>query len=293
MQFGVVFPQTEFPADPVAVRDYAQTVEALRLTFVDAYDHVLGANPNRPGGWRAPYTFESSFLEPFVLFSFMAAATKNLRLATNIIILPQRQTALVAKQAATLDLLSGGRVRLGVGLGWNEVEYVALGENFRNRGRRIEEQVEVLRALWTLPLVNFKGRWHQIQDAGIKPLPVQRPIPIWMGGTAENALRRIARIADAWMSNFRNPDDARPAVQQLRRFLEEAGRDPAAFPIEARLPYGDGQAETWHALIRKWQDLGATYFSLNTMGYGFDTPAAHLNAIREFAQAVEIVRSSA
>ena len=287
MQFGVVFPQIEFPADPVAVRDYAQTVEALGLSFVDAYDHVLGANPDRPGGWRGPYTFQSSFIEPFVLFTYMAAITKVLGFATNIIILPQRQTALVAKQAATLDVLSGGRLRLGVGLGWNEVEYVALGENLHNRGRRIEEQIEVMRALWTQPLVNFNGRWHHIQDAGLKPLPVQRPIPVWMGGTAENALRRIARLSDGWMTNFRSAEDARPAVQQLRRFLAEAGRDPAAFPIEGRLPYGDGNPDTWHIQIQEWQDLGATYFSLNTMGHGFDTPAAHLGAIRKFAQAVK------
>jgi probable F420-dependent oxidoreductase len=286
MHFGVVFPQIEFPSDPAAVRDYAQAVEACGLSFVDAYDHVLGANPDRPGGWRGPYTFESSFLEPFVMYSYMAAVTKVIGFATNIIILPQRQTALVAKQAATLDVLSGGRVRLGIGLGWNEVEYAALGENFHNRGRRIEEQIEVMRELWTKPLVNFNGRWHHIPDAGLKPLPVQRPIPVWMGGTAENALRRIARISDGWMSNFRNPDDARPAIQLLRRMLEEAGRDPSAFPIEARLAYGDGSASAWHAQIRKWQDLGATHFSLNTMGHGFDTPAGHLAAIRKFAQAV-------
>jgi probable F420-dependent oxidoreductase len=285
MQFGVVFPQIEFPADPIAVRDYAQTVESLGLSFVDAYDHFLGANPDRPGGWHGPYTHESSFLEPFLLYSYMAACTEKLGFATNIIILPQRQTALVAKQAATLDVLSGGRVRLGVGLGWNQVEYAALGENFHNRGRRIEEQIEVMRALWTRPLVNFKGRWHEIQDAGIKPLPIQRPIPVWMGGTAESAVRRIARISDGWMLNFRNPDDARPAIQQLHRFLTEAGRDPAAFPIEARLVYGDGNPYAWQAQVNKWRDLGATYFSLNTMGHGFGTPAAHLEAIRKFAQA--------
>jgi probable F420-dependent oxidoreductase len=287
MQFGVVFPQIEFPADPAAVRDYAQTVDGLGLSFVDAYDHVLGANPDRPGGWHGPYTHESSFLEPFLLFTFMAAITRNLGFGTNIIILPQRQTALVAKQAATLDVICGGRLRLGVGLGWNQVEYTALDEDFHNRGRRIEEQIEVMRALWTKPLVNFQGRWHHIPDAGIKPLPIQRPIPVWMGGTAENALRRIARISDGWMSNFRNPDDARPAVQLLRGYLQEAGRDPAAFPIEARLAYGEGNAGTWHAQIHKWQELGATYFSLNTMGHGFDTPAAHLTAILTFAQAVK------
>jgi probable F420-dependent oxidoreductase len=280
-----VFPQTEFPADPIAIRDYGQTVESLGLSYVDAYDHILGANPHRPGGWHGPYTFESSFLEPFVLFSYTAAFTKNLRFATNIIILPQRQTALVAKQAATLDVLSGGRVRLGVGLGWNEVEYTALNENFHNRGRRIEEQIKVLRAMWTQPLVDFQGRWHKILDAGINPMPIQRPIPIWMGGTAEKALRRIARVADGWMCNIRSPEDARPAVQHLVRFLVKAGRDPKAFPIEARLPYGDGNPETWHALLRKWAELGATYFSLNTMGHGF-TPAAHLSAIQQFAATV-------
>jgi probable F420-dependent oxidoreductase len=287
MQFGVVFPQIEFPADPAAVRDYAQTVDGLGLSFVDAYDHVLGANPDRPGGWHGPYTFESSFLEPFLLFTYMAAVTQNLGYGTNIIILPQRQTALVAKQAATLDVMCGGRLRLGVGLGWNQVEYTALGETFNNRGRRIEEQIEVMRALWTKPLVRFQGRWHQIPDAGIKPLPIQRPIPVWMGGTADQALRRIARISDGWMSNFRNPDDARPAVQQIRRYLEEAGRDPAAFPIEARLTFGDGNADVWHAQIHKWQELGATYLSLNTMGHGFATPAAHLGAIRKFVEAVK------
>lgn len=287
MQFGVVFPQVEFPPDPEAVREYAQTVERVGLTFVDAYDHVLGANPDRPGGWQRPYTYETSFLEPFLLFTFMAAVTKGLSFATNIVILPQRQTALVAKQAATLDVLCGGRLRLGVGLGWNQVEFASLGENFHDRGRRIEEQIQVLRELWTKPLVNFHGRWHQIPDAGIKPLPVQRPIPVWMGGTADNALRRVARISDGWMSNFRDPDEAAPAVRQLRGYLKEAGRDSGSFPVEARLPYGDGKVDTWHALIRKWQELGANYFSLNTMGCGFNTPGAHLEAIRKFAEAVK------
>lgn len=287
MQFGVVFPQSEFPADPAAVRDYAQTVDGLGLTFVDAYDHVLGANPDRPGGWEGPYTFETSFLEPFILFTYMAAVAKNLGFGTNVIILPQRQTALIAKQAATLDVMCGGRLRLGVGLGWNQVEYVALNEDFHNRGRRIEEQIQVMRELWTKPLVKFDGRWHHIPDAGIKPLPIQRPIPVWMGGTADNALRRIARISDGWMSNFRSPDDARPAVQKLRGWLQEAGRDPAAFPIEARLAYGNGNAEAWHTQIQKWQELGVNYFSLNTMGNGFTAPAAHLAAIRTFAQAVK------
>ncbi|HLE13905.1 MAG TPA: TIGR03619 family F420-dependent LLM class oxidoreductase, partial [Anaerolineales bacterium] len=172
MEIGLVYPQTEFGDDPAAIRDYAQMAEGLGFSHVLAFDHVLGANPDRPGGWKGPYTYQTPFHEPFVLFSYMAGVTNTLGFATGIIILPQRQTALVAKQAATLDVLSSGRLRVGVGLGWNEVEYAALGQDFHSRGRRIEEQVTLLRRLWTQPLVNFEGRWDTIPDAGINPLPV-------------------------------------------------------------------------------------------------------------------------
>jgi probable F420-dependent oxidoreductase len=175
MQIGVVFPQTEIGNDPAAIRDYAQAAVGLGFSHVLAYDHVLGANPQRPGGWSGPYTHLTPFHEVFVLFGYLAAVTHQLGLTAGVIILPQRQTALVAKQAASLDVLSGGRLRLGVGLGWNEVEYTSLNENFHNRGKRIEEQVELMRKLWTDPLVNFKGKWHTIPDAGLNPLPVQRP----------------------------------------------------------------------------------------------------------------------
>lgn len=289
MIVGVVFPQTEFGHDPLALRDYAQTAEELGYSHIAAYDHVLGANPERPGGWQRPYTHETAFLEPFVLFSYLAGMTTKAIFATNVIILPQRQTALVAKQAATLDVLCGGRVRLGVGIGWNPVEYTALNEDFHTRGRRLEEQIEVLRLLWTQPLVTFTGRWHNIPDAGIKPLPVQRPIPIWLGGTVEAALRRAARLGDGWMSNFRAPADARPAVEQLYRFLDQAGRNRAQFGFEARIPYGDGNPQTWRSLIKGWQDLGATVFSINTMGAGFKTPAAHMDAIKSYARAVNLM----
>lgn len=286
MTIGVVFPQTEFGSDPVAVRDYAQTMEGLRFSHIAAYDHVLGANPKRPGGWHGPYTFETLFLEPFVLFSYMSAVTSKIFFATNIIILPQRQTALVAKQAATLDVLSGGRLRLGIGSGWNQVEYIALNQDFHTRGQRMEEQVEVLRRLWTEPLVTFSGKWHTIPDAGINPLPIQRPIPIWFGGTAEPALRRAARLGDGWMANFRAPGDAQPSVEQLYRFLNEFGRDVKQFEFEARIPYGDGNPKTWASLIHDWQALGATTFSVNTMGVGMDSPAAHINALKIFAAAI-------
>jgi probable F420-dependent oxidoreductase len=225
MKIGVVFPQIEFKPDPIAVRDYAQAVEGLGFSHMHAYDHVLGANPERPGGWTGPYTFLNPFFEPFVLFSYLAGLTHKIEFGTGILILPQRQTALVAKQAATLDVLSNGRLRLGVGNGWNEVEYIALGENFHNRGKRMEEQVALMRLLWTQPLVNFSGHWHNIPDAGINPLPVQRPIPVWFGGTDDKVLRRMARIGDGWMVNFRTFEQARSALDQLNQYLEEAGLD--------------------------------------------------------------------
>ena len=284
MKIGVVFPQTEIGSDPAAIRDYAQTAEGLGYSHVLAYDHVLGANPDRPGGWAGPYTFQTPFHEVFVLFSYLAGITRRLELVTGILILPQRQTALVAKQAASLDLLSGGRLRLGVGLGWNEVEYTSLNEDFHNRGKRIEEQVALLRRLWTEPLIDFKGRWHTIPDAGINPLPVQRPIPIWFGGHAEPVLRRTARLADGWILNYRTPAEARPSLDLLYRFLEEAGRSRSQFSIEPRLSYAAGDPKTWETLLRDWQAEGATHLSFNTMGSGFKTPQDHIRAIRKFAE---------
>ncbi len=288
MPIGVVFPQIEFPNDPAAIKDYAQTVEALGYSHVAAYDHVLGANPDRPGGWQGAYTYRDPFQEPFVLFGFMAGVTQKLGFLTAIIILPQRQTVLVAKQAATLDSLSGGRLRLGVGLGWNQVEYTALNENFHNRGRRLEEQIEVLRRLWTEPLVTFQGRWHTIQDAGLNPLPVQRPIPIWFGGHAEPQLRRAARLGDGWAPNYRSAADARSALEILAQALKEAGRSWDGFGLEARIPYGDGNPDTWRRLIEEWQAVGATHFEVNTMGAGLRTPQAHLAALRRFAEEMRI-----
>lgn len=286
MHIGVVFPQTEFGSDPAAIQDYAQTAEALGYSHIVAYDHVLGANPQRPGGWSGPYTHQTPFHEPFILFSYLAGLTRKIGFTTSIIILPQRQTALVAKQAATLDVLSGGRLRLGVGLGWNEVEYAALNQDFHTRGRRIEEQVHVLRQLWTQPLVNFSGRWHTIPDAGLNPLPVQRPIPIWFGGHAEAVLRRAAALGDGWMPNYRLPADARPALEMLARLRLEAGRENTPFGVEARLHFANGSPETWQETLQDWQDAGATHASISTMGAGLAAPDEHIQAIRRFAEAV-------
>lgn len=286
IKIGLVYPQTEFGHDPIAIRDYAQTAEGLGFSHILAYDHILGANPNRPGGWQGPYTYLHPFLEPLILFTYMAAFTQKLEFATGVIILPQRQTAVFAKQAAILDVLCGGRLRLGIGLGWNAVEYTALSEDFHTRGKRIEEQVEVLRLLWTQPLVTYKGRWHDIPDAGLNPLPLQRPIPLWFGGTAEAALQRAARLGDGWMPMARTPNDALPALEKLARYRQEAGRAALPFGIEPRFSYGDGDASVWLSLIEGWQAAGATHISFNTMCHGFDTPAKHLAAVRLLADAI-------
>ena len=289
MQIGVVFPQNELgTADPAVIRDYAQTAEGLGFTHILAYDHVLGANPNRPEGFNGPYTFKSAFLEPFVLYSYIAALTQKIGLVTGIIILPQRQTALVAKQAATLDVLSGGRLRLGIGTGWNKVEYDALGENFHNRGKRSEEQVQVLRELWTKELVVFKGRYHNIPDAGLKPLPIQRPIPIWFGGHHEDVLRRVAKLGDGWLPNYRTVADCRPALDTLDKYLAEAGRARKDIGLEPRVRYGKGNADEWTAWMREWQGAGATHITLITEGSGFDSPVKHIEALRHFAKAIGV-----
>ena len=284
MKIGMVFPQTEIGNDPVIIRDYAQTTEGLGCSHVLVYDHVLGANPQRPGGWSGPYTYLTPFHEVFVLLGYLAAVTRQLGLATGVIILPQRQTALVAKQAASLDVLSGGRLRLGVGLGWNEVEYTALNENFHNRGKRMDEQVALMRRLWTDPLVDFQGKWHTIPDAGLNPLPIQRPIPIWFGGNAEAALRRLARLGDGWIALHRRAAEARPALAMLERFLEEAGRSRSQVGLEVRISYETGDPKAWETALREWQAEGATHISFNSMGSGFTTPQEHIQAIRKFAQ---------
>lgn len=283
MKIGLVYPQTEFGSDPGAIRDYAQTAEELGFTHILAYDHILGANPDRPGGWEGPYTYQHQFHEPLVLFSFMAGFTRNIEFTTGVIILPQRQTAVFAKQAATLDVLSGGRLRVGIGLGWNEVEYIALDQEFGNRGKRLEEQVQVMRELWTKPLVKLQGNWHQIPDAGINPLPVQRPIPLWFGGSAQAMLDRLARLGDGWMPMYRRAEDAKPALEKIYTTMEKVGRKPQELGIEPRLHYGPGNPQTWHEIIAGWQTAEATHLSINTMGCGFDTPQKHLAAVKKFA----------
>ena len=282
MKLGVVFPQTEIGTDPSVIRDYAQTAEGLGYTHLVAYDHVLGASAEHRPDWGDRYTSEHTFHEPFVLFGYLAGLTKRIELVTGVIILPQRQTVLVAKQAAALDVLSGGRLRLGIGIGWNPVEYEALGENFKNRGRRSEEQVEVMRKLWTQELVTFEGEWYKITDAGLNPLPIQRPIPIWFGGGHDQTLRRVARLGDGWFPLLGPDDKCRAMIEKIRAYTGEAGRDPRSVGIEGRIMVGQGSPEQWTKEIQAWKELGATHVTANTMKAGLSSPSGHVEAIRRF-----------
>lgn len=286
MRVGVVFPQTEIGADPGAVRAYAQAAENAGYRHLLAYDHVLGAHPDRPDGFRVRYTHEAMFHEPFVLFGHLAAVTSELELVTGVLVLPQRQTALVAKQAAQVDLLSGGRLRLGVGVGWNAVEYEALGENFRDRGRRIEEQVSLLRRLWREPVITFKGHYHTVTKAGINPMPPRPDIPIWMGGMDERVLHRIGRSADGWFPQLTDPAALAEPLGRIHAAASAAGRKPEAIGVEARVTFGGEGADVNEAvaLAHAWRDAGATHLSVNTMGRGLRTPADHIDAIEHFKE---------
>jgi probable F420-dependent oxidoreductase len=282
MQVGVVFPQTEIGADAGAVRRYAEGVAELGFAHLLAYDHVLGADPAAHQGWSGPYDIGSMFHEPFVLFGYLAAVT-SLELVTGVIILPQRQTALVAKQAAEVDQLTGGRFRLGVGLGWNPVEYEALGKRFDNRGARLGEQVSLLRRLWTERSVTHAGDHERVTAAGLAPLPVQRPIPVWFGANSAPALRRAGRLADGWFPQVRpgaGLDQARSIVEQA---AADAGRDPAALGMEGRIGWGQRGADEVARQASAWREAGASHVSVNTMGAGLGSADGHLAALAEVA----------
>ena len=286
MRIGVVFPQTEIGPDAGAVRAYGQRVEELGFDHILAYEHVLGADPAVHRGWSGVYQVADSFHEPMVMYGFLAGIT-SLELVTGIVVLPQRQTPLVAKQAAEVDLLSGGRFRLGIGVGWNAVEYAAMGRDFATRGRRVEEQVDLLRRLWTEPSLSYEGRDHQLSGVGLNPLPVQRPIPIWFGvATSERAFRRAGRLGDGWFPQM----DPGPELDRARALVEqgaaEAGRDPATIGMEGMADW-QGDPGQLAGLARAWQQAGATHLSVNTMGAGLRTVDDHLDALASAAEAVK------
>jgi probable F420-dependent oxidoreductase len=283
MRIGVVFPQTEIGADAGAVRAYAEHVEGLGFTHLLAYDHVVGADPNVHAGWDGPYDLHNTFHEPLVTFGYLAAVTTSLELVTGILILPQRQTVLVAKQAAEVDLLSGGRLRLGVGLGWNAVEYEALGEDFSNRGKRSEEQVDLMRTLWTEQTVTYHGTYHQVTGAGLAPLPIQRPIPVWFGASSPRACRRAGRLGDGWFPMVGPGPKLEQALQEVAQAATEVGRDPAQIAMEGRVSW-NGNADDLAAGLRAWANAGASHVSINTMGAGLASVDDHLRALTSAAE---------
>ena len=294
IKIGAIFPQTEIGVNPVDIREYALAAEYLEFDYILAFDHVLGADVSNRPNWAGPYTQQHSFYEPFVLFAHIAAFTSSIELATGIIILPQRQTALVAKQAATLDVLSNGRLRLGIGIGWNSVEYEALGEDFSNRGIRSEEQIEVMRALWTNETITYEGRWHKITDAGINPFPIQKPIPIWLGGKSEKVLERIGRIGDGWIAGgLDGPNQESQSIfNKVHQYTEKAGRKPEDVGLEAWLSAKQGPLDSLAEQVLEWQDIGATHIALTTMGAGYSNVKEHIQGLEYFKTAVEKNRQS-
>jgi probable F420-dependent oxidoreductase len=287
MQLGVVYPQSEIGHDPVAIRDFAQAAEELGYANLLAFEHVLGVDPSTRPGWSGYYTHRSPFHEPFVLFGYLAGLTQRLAFATNVLVLPQRQTALVAKQAALVDILCDGRLRLGVGVGWNTEEVAGLGADPRTRGARCEEQIDLLRELWTHDVVDFDGRWDHISGMGINPLPVQRPIPIWIGGEADAVLERVGRLADGWFPPMRTPEKLRQDLVRVGAAARAAGRDPSDIGVEARLWPRSPEERTWVAELERWGGEAFTHLSFVTMETGFTTPDAHIDAIRRFMRVAD------
>jgi len=294
VKLGVIFPQTECGTDVAAIGEFVRTVEAMGFDHLFVADHVLGADPkfhSHPS--LATYSHEAVVHEALTLMAYLAAITHRLTLATGILILPQRQTALVAKQAAQIDVLSGGRLRLGIGVGWNAVEFEALNETFENRGRRSAEQIAVLRALWTQPVVDFRGEFHRISHAGLNPMPIQRPIPIWFGVGSrdqpvppEAALRRIARLADGWSPNFAPDTLGHALVARVHQHAREAGREPAKLPLEGRIRLAGQGPDGWAKQVEAWNALGATSVIAEPRGAGLRFPEGHLDVLGRFKEAV-------
>jgi probable F420-dependent oxidoreductase len=287
MQIGAVYPQTELPSDPETVRAYVRRVEELGFRHILAYDHVLGADPAIHTNWDGPYDVDTTFHEPLVFYGFLAALTE-LELVSGIVIAPQRPTALLAKQAAEVDILSKGRFRLGLGIGWNKVEYEALGQDFRTRGARLSEQIDLMRQLWTERSVTFEGRFDQVPGAGLAPLPVQRPIPIWVGGHSPAALRRIGRLADGWFPQVQPGPGLDDARSQVAEAAAAAGRDPATIGMEGRISLGAGSTDELAAHAERWRHDGATHVTVNSMGSGLTSLDSHLDGLASAAKALQL-----
>lgn len=283
MEIGVIFPQTEIGAEPETLVRYAEVAEELGYGHLVAFEHVLGVDRNRAKGWEGPYDHTDQFHEPFTLLSYLSAATDDIEFVTGVLVLPQRKTPLVAKQAAQVDRFSDGRFRLGVGVGWNPVEFVGMDEDFGQRGSRIEEQTEVLRQLWTENPTTFEGAFHHLPDVGINPLPVQQPIPIWMGGAADPVLRRIARMADGWIA-LRSLEEGTPEqLGKLYEYAEAEGRDPGDIGVHGLIPWLDTfDRDVIVDRVVGWEELGADYLSFSWMRQGYG-PDEHRRSIERLA----------
>ena len=286
MQFGAYFPTRDMPPDRAAIRDWAQAAESMGYDYIEVSDHVLGADRAALPDFKGNYDLDDSFHETFATMAFIAGVTEKVALSTGILILPQRQTALVAKQAAQVDILCGGRLRLGVGVGWNPVEYEALGQDWRTRGRREAEQIELMNRLWTERAVTFEGKFDRVRHAGLNPLPIQRPIPIWLGGASEATLKRAAKYAQGWIPLSNPGDETRHRIATLHRHLRDEGRDPAAFGIECWIRVKNGGPDEWRVAVAQWRALGATHVTFYTSGQGYGALAAQIQAMGRFIAAV-------
>ena len=285
MQLGAVLPHNEIGTDPGAMKAYAQGVEDLGFSHMLLYDHVLGADPNRPGGFKGPYDKDIAFHEPMTTFAFIAGVTEKVEMVTNVLILPQRQTALLAKQAAEVAILSNNRLRLGVGTGWNEVEYESLNVPFAGRGKRQEEQVNLLRLLWQEDSLDYEGEFHRIPMASINPRPSQ-PIPIWFGGAAPALISRAARLGDGWMPLGSPNDASREILSALREQREAAGLSWDGFGVQAQAMYAGGNPDRWGSHAERWRDLGATHLAIRTDSSGLESVDQHLEAMQAYLAAV-------
>ena len=299
MKLGFVLPHEL--EDPIAVRDFAQALEEFGYDNINLPDHVIGANP-ATYGVMGPYTHKSYFHEPIATLGFLAAHTKRLELLSNVIILPQRQTILFAKQAAAIDVLSGGRLRVGIGVGWNPVEYASLGMNFHDRGKRVDEQIELLRRLWSEELVTFEGKYHKVVDAGINPRPVQKRIPIWLGGWSDPMIRRVARIGDGWL--LVTPlEEGRVCVDKLHAACAAIGRDPKEIGLQSWVVANKSSPqagtrqkpdahelrspEVWAAEAREWKALGATHMDCWSAYGGLFNVDQHIAVAKQFKEVMD------
>jgi probable F420-dependent oxidoreductase len=285
MEIGAVLPHNEIGTDAGAIRAYAQGLEALGISHLLIYDHVLGADPDRPGGFRGPYDKDIAFHEPMTTFAFIAAVTSKLEMATTILILPQRQTVLVAKQAAELAILSENRFRMGVGTGGKRGEYTGLNVPFERRGARQAEQVELMRRLWSEDSLDYRGEFHHIDKASINPRP-SRSIPVWFGGAAPALLKRCAQLGDGWMPLMGANDAARECIETLKSVREASGLSWEGFGIQAQAQYAGGNPERWRSHAQKWQALGATHMALATHNAGETDVDGHLQRISEYLSAI-------